>query len=162
MHRNRTLAMAAVLLIFSAALIQAAPPFKQQLKQPLKQQLKRDARHVIRRTAVALRAAQKAARQGHRYAYLGRAIAHQRYSRRLYARGFYLEAIHHSLHARTLAVQVIKANRQALVSEAYLDWLERRYSGRSPRGADLELQLPPGEIEDDKLSVEIEIELDLN
>jgi hypothetical protein len=70
------------------------------------------ARRVIRRTAVVILTAQKKVKEGKVYTGdLARAVAHQRYARRLYLQGKYLRAMHHSRRARRLAILAIQANK---------------------------------------------------
>ena len=70
------------------------------------------ARRVIRRTAVVIRVAQKKVKEGKVYTgNLARAVAHQRYARKLYFQGKFLRAMHQSRRARHLAILAIQANK---------------------------------------------------
>ncbi|MGL5888528.1 MAG: hypothetical protein ACRC3B_01505 [Bacteroidia bacterium] len=70
------------------------------------------ARRVIRRTAIVIVSAQKKVKENKVYTgNLARAVAHQRYARKLYLQGRYLRAMHHSRRARQLAILAIKANK---------------------------------------------------
>lgn len=70
------------------------------------------AKRVIRRTAIVIRHAQNLVRENKNYTGdLARAIAHQRYARKLYFEGKYLRAMHQSRRARQLAVLSIQANK---------------------------------------------------
>lgn len=70
------------------------------------------ARRVIRRTAIVIQHAQQKVKENKVYTgNLARAVAHQRYARRLYLQGRYLRAMHHSRRARQLAILAIKANK---------------------------------------------------
>ncbi|HEY8465037.1 MAG TPA: hypothetical protein VIM29_13680 [Bacillota bacterium] len=68
------------------------------------------ARNVLRETNVTLERAQIAARRGNYRNGLGRAFSHQQEARDLYRRGRYDRAIAHSLRARDIANDVIRAN----------------------------------------------------
>lgn len=70
------------------------------------------ARRVIRRTAGVILIAQKKVKEGKVYTgNLARAVAHQRYARKLYMQGKYLRAMHQSRRARRLAILAIQANK---------------------------------------------------
>lgn len=76
------------------------------------------ARRVIRRTAVVLRIAQKKVKEGKVYTgNLARAVAHQRYARKLYFQGKFLRAMHQSRRARRLAILAIQANKGTETAE---------------------------------------------
>lgn len=75
---------------------------------------KEQAKRVIRRTAVVILIAHKKVKEGKVYTgNLARAIAHQRFARKLYREGKYFRAIHHSRRAKFLAALAIKANKGA-------------------------------------------------
>lgn len=70
------------------------------------------AHKVIRRTAVVILTAHKKVKENKNYTGdLARAINHQKFARKLYRRGMYLRAIHHSRYARLCAIKAIKANK---------------------------------------------------
>lgn len=70
------------------------------------------AKRVIRRTAIVIHHAHKQVKENKNYTGdLARAIAHQRYARKLYFDGKYLRAMHQSRRARQLAILSIKANK---------------------------------------------------
>src|SRR3990172_5435572 len=80
------------------------------------------ARKVIHRTAVAIFAAQKAVREHKVFTgHLARSVAHQRLAKRLFLRGMYLRAIHHSRRARLLAFRAMDANRCPVSKEWRFD-----------------------------------------
>lgn len=69
------------------------------------------AHRVIRRTASVILIAQQKVKDGKVYTgNLARAIAHQRYARKLYFQGDYIRAMHQSRRARELAILAIQAN----------------------------------------------------
>lgn len=73
---------------------------------------KEQAKRVIRRTAVTILVAHKKVKEGHVYTgNLAKAIAHQKFARKLYRDGKYFRAIHQSRRAKFLAIQAIKANK---------------------------------------------------
>lgn len=73
---------------------------------------KEQTKRVIRRTAAVIIVAHKKVKEGKVYTgNLARAIAHQRFARKLYRGGKYFRAIHHSRRARVLALMAIKANK---------------------------------------------------
>lgn len=77
------------------------------------------AHRVIKRTAIVIMAAHKKVKENKNYTGdLAKAIAHQKYARKLYRRGMYLRAIHHSRYARVLAIKAIKANKGAEPAES--------------------------------------------
>ena len=69
------------------------------------------AHRVLKKTAYVILIAHKKVKEGKKYTGdLAKAIAHQKYARKLYKEGKYLKAIHHSRRARFLAVKAIVAN----------------------------------------------------
>ncbi|MGE5550979.1 MAG: hypothetical protein ACM3ZC_10690 [Bacteroidota bacterium] len=149
MKRGLPRTVAIALICLGAAAVQAAP-------------LRFHARHVIRRTAAVVMAAQKAARRGGKYFGLARTVGHQLYARKQYARGSYLDAIYHSLRARTLAVQVIKLNGAALVREAALDRTEKNYAAKMPAEKDLDQKLEGEDLGTDENAAGILVETELD
>ncbi len=70
------------------------------------------ARRVIRRTAIVIRHAQKMVKQNKVYTgNLARAVAHQRFARRLFLEGKFLRAMHQARRARHFAILAIQANK---------------------------------------------------
>ncbi len=146
--RLTSLVLLAAFLAAAALTAGAAPP-------------KAHARHVIRRTAVVLAAAQRAAARGHKYAGLALAVGHQRYARRMYVNGRYLDAILHSLRARELAIAVLRRNGAALVREAVLDNLEKGYTRSAPPGKDLDTRIAGEDLGTDEDAAKAKIEPDI-
>lgn len=73
---------------------------------------KMHAKRVIRRSAIVIRHAQVCLQENKNYTGdLARAIAHQRYARKLYFQGNYLRAMHQSRRARQFAMLSIQANK---------------------------------------------------
>jgi hypothetical protein len=80
------------------------------------------ARRVIRRTAYVILKAQKQVKEGKVYTGdLARAIAHQRYARKLYFQGKFLRAMHQSRRARQFAILAIQANKGTETADMKLD-----------------------------------------
>ena len=81
--------------------------------QPRNPQIKKEqAKRVLRRTAITIMLAHKKVKEGKVYTgNLARAIAHQKFARKLYREGKYFRAIHQSRRAKFLAVLAIKANK---------------------------------------------------
>lgn len=72
------------------------------------------AKRVIRRTAVVIMVAHKKVKEGKVYTgNLAKAIAHQKFARKLYRNGKFYRAIHQSRRAKHLAILAIKANKGA-------------------------------------------------
>jgi hypothetical protein len=119
-------------------------------------------RQGIHRTAVVIIAAQNAARTEHRYAGLARAVAHQRYARRLYQEGLYVRAIHQSLRARRLVIVVLKFNRAETVEEAAYNRIEAGYMTNSPPDNNLDQEMAGETIGKDEEAVSVHIDLDID
>ena len=98
------------------------------------------ARRVIRRTAVIILEAQKDVRDGKVYTGdLARAVAHQRFARRLYLNGEFLRAMRQSRRARWFAMQAIKANKPSdNISDNY-DPEDQKIMNQSPASSDADL-----------------------
>ena len=80
------------------------------------------ARRVIRRTAYVILKAQKQVKENKNYTGdLARAIAHQRYARKLYFQGEFLRAMHQSRRARQFAILAIQANKGTETADMKLD-----------------------------------------
>ena len=79
---------------------------------------KEQAKRVIRKTAVVIRVAHRRVKEGHIYTgNLAKAIAHQKFARKLYREGKYFRAIHQSRRAKFLAMLAIKANKGTETAE---------------------------------------------
>jgi hypothetical protein len=126
---------------------------------------KEQAKRVLRRTAVVILVAHRKVKEGHIYTgNLAKAIAHQKFARKLYREGKYWRAIHQSRRAKFLAVQAIKANKGA-------ESAEMRYSkedeevmkgGPSDDALDAELQKEmPGQSMKDEDVIGSEPDVDL-
>lgn len=97
------------------------------------------ARRVLRRTAVTIFAAQKDLKQNRVFTgQFSKAVAHQRFAKRLFFRGMYARAIHHSRRARMLAFQVIKANKGVVAKEWEPDAEEQIHDTNSPTDKQLD------------------------
>jgi hypothetical protein len=123
--------------------------------------LKTHCRTVIRRTAVVIIAAQKAAAKGHQSLGLGMAILHQRYARKMYAQKDYLDAIHHSLRARSLAAAVIRRNKGKEIKEMFQDKTETNYAEQMPTDHELDV-LVDSETLDDEAALKVEIDINID
>ncbi|TCL72402.1 flagellar assembly T-like protein [Hydrogenispora ethanolica] len=98
-----------------------------------------DAFHVLNRTVKVISRAQYAARTGQLYRGLSLTVTHQRRAQDLYGKGFYEEAIYHSLRARKLAIGVIDLNRIYLEKDlADLDEVEKIYEAKRPNDSSLD------------------------
>jgi hypothetical protein len=97
------------------------------------------ARRVIRRTAYVIVTAQKKVKENKNYTGdLARAVAHQRYARKLYFQGKFLRAMHQSRRARHFAILAIQANKGTETAEMKLDPEDEAVMKDSP-AADAEL-----------------------
>ena len=130
----KTIAKSLLVLIASTVFFNIAEA------QPL---LKMKTHRVIRRTAVVIIAAHKKVKEGKVYTgNLARAVAHQKYARKLFRRGMYLRAIHHSRRARLLAILAIQANKgSADMAEAKNNAEEDELMKNPPADAELEAEL---------------------
>ncbi|HET6990018.1 MAG TPA: hypothetical protein VFJ43_01790 [Bacteroidia bacterium] len=101
------------------------------------------ARRVIRRTAYVILAAQKKVQENKNYTGdLARAIAHQRYARKLYFRGEFLRAMHQSRRARQFAILAIQANKGTETADMKLDPQDEQVMKENPvNDADLDKDL---------------------
>lgn len=121
---GRILASAGLFLFILPALFSATGSQASDLKPEIKSsQVKQEqAKRIIRRTAVVIKAAHRKVKEGKIYTgNFARAIAHQKFARKLYRSGKYFKAIHHSRRARHLAILAIKANNGT-------ETVEMRYS----------------------------------
>ncbi len=117
------------------------------------QRIREDAGYVIHRTAEAVYAAQRSV-QKHRHnrrnhVQLKLAVAHQRRARELYMKGFYRDAINHSLRARNLAFEVLQANREKPRREYYRDSREEEYGRNAPKDKDVDIKIDITKVGDD-------------
>lgn len=102
------------LLINSTALFSQRPPVRPRMAAREIVITKIHAHRVIRRTAGVINIAYIKVKENKNYTGdLARAVAHQRFARKLYRRGMYLRAIHHSRVGRIYAIKAIKANKGA-------------------------------------------------
>lgn len=101
------------------------------------------ARRVIRRTTVVILAAQKKVKENKVYTgNLARAIAHQRFARRLYLRGNFARAIHQSRRARALALLALKANNGSETADMKYDAEDQKVlDDNPPSDTDLDNEL---------------------
>ncbi len=123
------------------------------------------AHRVIRRTAVVIIHAHKKVKETKNYTGdLARAIAHQKFARKLYRRGMYLRAIHHSRLARLYAIKSIKANKGTDPAEASFTPEEEELMKSGPSEAELTQELlkeMPGEPTKDEDVVNTAPDVDL-
>ena len=169
MRKLTALFFIAIFVLFGALTVLAEPNHdgyhqNNQHQQPSAHNPERvHARNIINKTAVVLVAAQKAARHGHHQFGLTRAIEHQKLARIQYERGFYRDAIYHSLRSRSIAIEIIRANRRPLPPEADFDRIERRYRDSAPSDHDLDLKIKARDNDrDDRRSIEIIIDMDID
>ena len=101
------------------------------------------ARRVVHRTAAILLAAQKKIKEGKVYTgNFARAIAHQRFARKLYIQGNFMRSMHHSRRARRLALLAIQANHgQETADMAYEREDEKIMNDNPVSDADLDNEL---------------------
>ncbi|CAN5145639.1 hypothetical protein BH09BAC5_BH09BAC5_08320 [soil metagenome] len=101
------------------------------------------ARRVLRRTAFVINHAQKQVRENKNYTGdLARAVAHQRFARKLYLQGKFLRAMHQSRRARSFAILAIKANKGTESADMKLDPEDDAVMNDSPvSDADLDKEL---------------------
>lgn len=129
--------------------------------------IKKDqARHVIRKTAVVIMVAHKKVKEGKVYTgNLARAIAHQKFAIKLYRAGDYFRAIHHSRRARFLAIEAIKANKGAEMTEWKMSKEEEESMANGPKEEELDKNVAkemPGEPTKDEEVIGAQPAVDLN
>ena len=134
--------------------------------QPKNPQVKKEqAKRVLRRTAAVIIIAHKKVKEGHVYTgNLARAIAHQKFARRLYREGKYFRAIHQSRRAKFLAVLAIKANKGAQTSEMNYSKEDESAMKKGPSDEDLDkevLKEMPNEPAKDEDVINAEPDVDL-
>lgn len=95
-------------------------------------------RKAIRRTAVVINHAREKVKINKNYTGdLSKAVAHQRFARKLHAKGFYHRAIHHTRVARMYAKKAIMANKGAEINEAKFTAEEEELMANSPSEQEL-------------------------
>ena len=101
------------------------------------------ARRVIRRTAYVILHAQKKVKENKNYTGdFARAIAHQRYARKLYFQGKFLRAMQQSRRARHFAILAIQANKGTETADMKLDPEDEAVMNDSPTNdAELDKEL---------------------
>jgi len=125
-------------------------------------QEREDCRYIIRRTSQVISYAQRLALVRLYTSGLARAIVHQQRALDLYEAGFYWSAIYHSLRARSLAINVIRGNRERWFWKQYTgDPLEEKYRIHGPEENILDLLVDLSVIGDDKAVLNIQFKLDI-
>ncbi len=123
--------------------------------------LRNRSRKFIKRTSTVIMAAKKDLQQGKIYTGdFARAVAHQRYARKLFMNGFYQKAIYHSHRARMLAFAVIRSNKGVVNREWELDKDESRLPANQPGDRELDQELVkdnPSIAFDDRIAVQAEL-----
>lgn len=111
--------------------------------QPAKALVKKEhSKRVIRRTAAVIIIAHKKVKEGKVYTgNLARAIAHQKFARKLYREGKYFRAIHQSRRARQLAILAIKANKGSESDDMRFSKEDEEAMKGGPTDADLDKEL---------------------
>ncbi len=99
---------------------------------------KTHARKAIRKTAIVIRNAQLKVKANKNYTGdLSRAIAHQRFARKMYIKGMYVKALRHTRAARIFARKAIKANKGSDIAEANFTPEEEELMKDSPSDQEL-------------------------
>lgn len=123
------------------------------------------AKKVIRRTAMVIIYAHKKVKEGKVYTgNLARAIAHQKFARKLYREGKFHRAVHQARRARQLAVFAIKANKGAEIAEMKFSKEEEGAGKDAPSDTELDKELiaaMPGETSKDEDVINSEPDVDL-
>ena len=126
---------------------------------------KEQAKRVIRRTAVTILIAHKKVKEGKIYTgNLAKAIAHQKFARKLYRQGKYFRAIHQSRRAKFLAIQAIKANKGAETEDMRYSKDDEASMKGGPPDSELDAELlkeMPGESMKDEDVIGTEPDVDL-
>lgn len=126
---------------------------------------KHHARKVLHRSAVVIFHAHKLVKQNKNYTGdLARAIAHQRFAKKLYAQGKYHRAIHQSRMARLYAIKAIKANKGTEIEECKMTPEEQELFKNGPSDDELIKEMSnqnPGAkyVDEDNLISEPDIDL---
>lgn len=150
---------------------QAQPPRKRPAKKAVvakRQADKVHARRAIRRTAFVIHRAHKAVKENKVYTgHLAKAVAHQRYARRLYLRGMFLRAMHQSRVARRHAILAIQANKGTETPDLAFDKEDEEIMNANPvsddeLAAELDKEMPGYSVKDEDF-IDKEIgDIDLN
>ncbi len=115
---TRAVCLALCVMMSAATAAGAAPRGREARKEA--------ARAMIKKTAVVILYAREKVKENKVYTdNLARAVAHQRFAKRLYLQGHYLRAMNHTRRARLLAFKVIKANKGQAPADSELavkDW----------------------------------------
>ena len=126
---------------------------------------KEQTKRVIRRTTVVILVAHKKVKEGKVYTgNLAKAIAHQKFARKLYRNGKFFRAIHHSRRARHLAILAIKANKGAESNDMRYSKEDEESMKGGPTDADLDAELAkemPGESMKDEDVIGSDPDIDL-
>ncbi len=124
------------------------------------------ARKVLHRTAVVVFHAHKLVKQNKNYTGdLAKAIAHQRFAKKLYVQGKYYRAIHQSRVARMYALKAIKANKGTEIEECKLTPEEKELMKNGPADDELIAEMTkenPGAKMKDEDNLISEPDIDLN
>ncbi len=105
--------------------------------------IRHDARHSLHRTALILLEAQQVVKAGKIYTgNFSRAVAHQRFARKLFIDGKWLRSIHQSLRARRLAFLAIEANKGVVQAAWRADAIEKKYEQSIPADEELDKETP--------------------
>lgn len=127
---------------------------------------KHHARKVLHRSSVVIFHAHKLVKQNKNYTGdLAKAIAHQRFAKKLYLKGKYHRAIHQSRVARLYAVKAIKANKGTEIEECKMTPEEQELMKNGPADEELVAELGkenPGAKYKDEDSIISEPDIDLN
>lgn len=163
----KTLKTALFLFLLPGLLSLADPQaaFAQKGKGGNPQVKKEHAKRVIRRTAVVILVAHKKVKEGKVYTgNLARAIAHQKFARKLYRNGKFYRAIHQARRARHLAIMAIKANKGAETADMRYSKEDEDNLRGGPTDENLDAELAkemPGEPNKDEDVIGSEPDIDL-
>ena len=118
-------------------------------------------RKFLNRTSLVIIAAKKELAEGKNYTGdFAKAVAHQKYARKLFIGGFYQRAAFHSHRARMLAFAVIKSNKGTVQREWELNKDESDLPANQPNDQELDKVLfrdNPNLVFDDKVAVQAEL-----
>jgi hypothetical protein len=140
MNRIKTIVIFLFILILSLPLTQAQKPVA-----------KEKALNFLLKTNRLIGHAHMAVKRGKVYTgNLGKAVRHERYAKKLYAKGMYLQSIQHSRRARLLALEAIKVNKVKPTSDANITPEETELIGTAPSDQELDDALAKEKIEEIK------------
>lgn len=126
---------------------------------------KEHAKRVIRRTAVVILVAHKKVKENKVYTgNLAKAIAHQKFARKLYRNGKFYRAIHQARRARHLAILAIKANKGAESADMRFNKEDEEVMKGGPTDENLDAELAkemPGEPTKDEDVIGSDPDIDL-